>query len=409
MILLNYQKRKFINSMRIRINKQNIIVYLLILDILFLPYIKIIGTSLSSILLILILIFNFNTIYSIKRNLLVYVFFILAILSFMISCFRFPMYKLTNLSRLVILVMTILLFIYLKNCKVLNKIHIEKILLIYLFFNTILALIFYFNVGDYFQLKNIWSLSLTQYDSNTTANVLTRFCGIVSDPNNCACLTISICAFLDNYKLSKKYLLLKNVMSIFIVVATMSVSGIMCLAFYFSFIYILRPLFEKKVNLLSIIINISSLILIISIILVLLNSDIGSLLIDRIELNSTGGGRIERWINILSNFNILKYTIIGLGGTLVLNGTILNPHNGFLYLIYNYGLIVAIIFTLKIIVPFFKSVPKLFKENLFFIFFLINFIYNTVLLDYRVALTYTIIYSTSLYMANTKRKIHIKK
>lgn len=404
MILLNYQKWKSTNSMRIKIKKQNVIVYLLIFDILFLPYIKFIGTSLSSILLILILIFNFNTIFSIKRNLLIYVFIILAILSFIISCFRIPMYKLTNLSRLVILVMTMLLFIYLKKCKALNKIHIEKIFFVYLIFNAILALIFYFNVGDYFQLKNIWSLSSTQYDSDTTANVLTRFCGIVSDPNNCACLTISICAFLDNYKLPKKYLLLKNILSIFIIVATMSVSGIMCLLFYFSFIYILRPLFEKRVNILNIIINIFSLILIISIILALLSNDIGSLLIDRIELNSTGGGRIERWINILNNFNILKYIIVGLGGTLVLNGEILNPHNGFLYLIYNYGLIVAIIFTFKIIVPFFKSVPKLFKENLFFVFFLINFVYNTVLIDYRVALTYTIIYSTSLYMANTKKK-----
>lgn len=404
MILLNYQKWKSTNSMRIKIKKQNVIVYLLIFDILFLPYIKFIGTSLSSILLILILIFNFNTIFSIKRNLLIYVFIILAILSFIISCFRIPMYKLTNLSRLVILVMTMLLFIYLKKCKALNKIHIEKIFFVYLIFNAILALIFYFNVGDYFQLKNIWSLSSTQYDSDTTANVLTRFCGIVSDPNNCACLTISICAFLDNYKLPKKYLLLKNILSIFIIVATMSVSGIMCLVFYFSFIYILRPLFEKRVNILNIIINIFSLILIISIILALLSNDIGSLLIDRIELNSTGGGRIERWINILNNFNILKYIIVGLGGTLVLNGEILNPHNGFLYLIYNYGLIVAIIFTFKIIVPFFKSVPKLFKENLFFVFFLINFVYNTVLIDYRVALTYTIIYSTSLYMANTKKK-----
>lgn len=374
--------------MKFVLNKKTILLYLLIIDLLFLPYFKPIKSSFSSVILLGIFLLNIKNYLSIKKYYFNYIFFVFVFLSFCISIFKFPDFVMNNLSRLVILTLMILVYIYFKENRFMTKINIKKILYIYLIFTSVLALIYFIDVGMYFGLKNIWSLN-ANYDSNSTLNILNRFCGIMSDPNNCACVVLAICSFLDRFHLRDKEKIIKNICTIFIVFMTMSVTGIICLIVYFIISVFISGTY-KRIKLKKIITTIIFTFILLIVVEYLINSDVGKNLLERITINTTNNdiSRINIWINMIRNLDLKQYIFSGFGGTILINNMVSNPHNGLLYFVYNYGMIATFLFCYT----FIHKVVRFNRNEIYYIFFFINFILNTVVIDYRATMIYVILF-----------------
>jgi len=202
-----------------------------------------------------------------------------------------------------------------------------------------------------------------------------RFTSTYSDPNNAAVSFIAVYAFLIfNIKLNQREFIYLSLATIFITVSTMSSTGFVLLGFVFLLV-IINYMTRKKtyriksINslLIKIIIFLFCLPLIYYAINRFLSSDVVETALYRISINSTNS-RFKIWGTLLSSENIFKYIIFGKGGTILLNKVPFKPHNGHLYLIYNYGILAYLIF----IYIFFRirKLSLLKKYSFLFVFFM---------------------------------------
>lgn len=383
--------------------KQNIstdrLFVLLIVDMLLFPFVPILKIPFGCIIWVMLAIQKKNDVLEVKKEYLILLFFALVSIG---NCYiTLHSYFRNNIMNIIPLLMSLAyLHIFSKNTFDLKGIII-KVLEIYLVFNFFLVVLYLINYNAFFIFRSIFTFSGTAF-SYSERGILTRYCGIMSDPNNCGCATVAIlCYLLDNTSYSTKKNILFHLIVLITIVATMSVTAIIA----FAFMFVIRILHARSFNP-RIIISSLGVIVIITIAAVYLSkTETGSLFIQRIQLNTSdnsGGGRTKIWTEIIKNKNILKYVLWGDGGTIVINDNIIRPHNGFIYLIYNFGLVFCLTFT--------KSIARFFNKKTNWIWiFMINFVLNTIIQDYRALMIYIILVICEVYSADTTANKEISK
>lgn len=341
----------------------------MILDLLFFPYIRLIKFKISFILLL----FTFYYEKMSKKEFFIKIIIILLIVfSFLIESIFFKgNYFKENIVAAGLMVLGYLNFYYYKN---LNKIEIVYFLKSYMIFNFILAILYQVSPSSYFEIRRLWTLNGQEIEVQSL--LISRFTGILSEPNNCATISLAIGFYLLYNK--KTFLTIKDkfilpILLFIIVFSTMSSSGLICLGVFYIF-YFKEFILWKDIKKIKKILFLTVGIVIFS---YLLSSSTIQLALERYKINS-GDSRFQIWKEILENSNIFYNTLIGRSGVIIEN-KLRKPHNGHLYLIYSYGLIFWLIF----IYNFFLIKISKWKKYLFLFPILFGFTINTVVLDIR--------------------------
>ncbi len=330
-----------------------LIYYLCIIDILFLPYIRSLHASISMLLLPLWALYNLNKIKLNKEFKLFMLWFFFTMISILTSTINFSQYINSNIISFVIIFYGFLYYLffsfYFKN----TNTSLNNILILYITFGLILSIIYYMDASLYFRIRAIWTMSGNIIEVNSPLSIH-RFTSTFSDPNNTAIAFIAVLNFLiynSRINLIQATYVLLSVG--FIIFSTMSSTGLIlfCGTSVFLIIRLVRIIIYNLKNNCRVrirtILFISILILALPILYFpitnFLNSNVVQLALTRFSDN-TITSRTNLWGNLLKYKNIFYFIFYGYGGTIVVNNSPYKPHNGHLHLIYNYGMIVYVIF-----------------------------------------------------------------
>lgn len=217
---------------------------------------------------------------------------------------------------------------------------IERILAAYLIFSTAFSLVFFASPNLYFLLREQWTFNQEDmFVSNLT--ILVRYTGILSDPNNMAVSIVAIAATLIFHRPTK---LLQNfsifAMASLIVIATMSVTGMICLAFLAgSYLVITRFTGQLGFDVLVRIIALAGLLVSAGIVYLLIKDQlIFQLSLERFAANDVDS-RLSRWLIVFDGNKIGESIWFGDGGSIFWMGRDYRPHNGHLYVLFAFGIL----------------------------------------------------------------------
>lgn len=339
-----------LESNQIKISKrEKIMFFIVLLDILFFPYITPLYSSLSMWILIFWLPLNLNKLSKTKE---VKMFFcaLIFILASTIYSFRLSQSIITaNITNTVILFYGFLYYFFFRLNFQKYKVKISSFLIGYLIFNAILGLVYYLSPQMYFNMRSFWTMSGNTIEVGSSLSIY-RFTGILSDPNNFAVIINAITYFLifnTNIKINRKFIIV--FLTGFLTVISMSTTGLIMFSLLIFFVVITKlskvflTLKIKKKDLLFGMIIISLLPFLLLLINEFLSSEIAAIAINRSESNSADS-RIMIWQNLLSSKNMLNHLVLGDGGNVIINNRIFRPHNGHFHLVYSYGFITYFIF-----------------------------------------------------------------
>ena len=273
----------------------------------------------------------------------------------------------------------ILYFLYFRFNSRLNTGHLSSILLWYVILNLLLVTVYYSNHHLYFTIRTFWTLSSSPLEVGEFSSI-TRFTGIMSDPNNLAVAMVAVLAMIllnKSISLFLRYVLVLVV--ILIVAAGMSKSGLLALIVA-SLAYILYSI-SRKINVLQFLSAIIFIVFIMAFFVQYKNElDVVNFYLERIESSTLNDGRLNTLNYYLDPSNIIDHLILGQGGAVFIDGVIARPHLGFFYIMYNYGLM-ALIGFLYIIFLKPNAVGYIYYLPIYILF--IGFFINSGLQDYR--------------------------
>lgn len=379
-------------------NLEKTLFYFCIIDMLFLPYIRFLSIK-ASMIIVAIWYLNggFKKAFTRKSFNRFLMFIILSSISVLLgTVINYQNYGTTYLlvSNAKIIVITwfsyLFLYYYIYNFKKYN-IKLEKILIFYLSFAFVSAILFWVDPQTFYDLRRFWTLG--------NENILflnistTRFMHIASEPNNFSAMIIAIVAYLRYVEeISRIKMYYVYIISYIIIVTAMSTTGM------FMFIsLIIIGLFQKRKTVtrikLSKILIFSINIFVLFILIIFFKENILSFFSSDVfksaqlrydsylKNNNYSGSRIRIWNNLLNSINIIKYIIVGRGTNIISKGISYKPHNGHLFLIYGYGMIAYLMYMFEFFIPK-KNTPI--KNYLAVTLpFLIIFTMNTMLGDLR--------------------------
>lgn len=250
---------------------------------------------------------------------------------------------------------------------------IMVVLQAYIAFSFILALVFFVEPNLYFSLRERWTFN-TEEVYYSTLTVLVRYTGILSDPNNMAASTSAIAAmlvFLEPHRILRNVGVLA--MTAVILVATMSVTGLICFVVLTgSFIFLSRFTEKFSHNVVMRIVAVAVLgIAAFGVYLFIKDQLVLQLALERVS-QSDPESRLSRWLIVFDYDKIVDSVILGDGGSIFWEGRDYRPHNGHLYLIFAFGISAYVAF----VWVFFRYRRNLGFTN--FVFSVIMFICFTV-------------------------------
>lgn len=378
--------------------------YFILIDLLFLPYIRILSIKVSMLAVIVWYLrggtkkaFNKNSFH------LFLLFIMLSIISLVLGLLYAPRgysaisFLMSNVQIVVITWFSFLFFYYFRYQFFQNRFSINKTLMAYLFFALFFAILFWVNPQLYFDIRQFWTLGneKTVFIHHT----INRFTHIVSEPNNFSVVVIGIMAYFRFVeKLESSKMLIVYIVTFFLVITTMSTTGMLLFVLYF-----FAPVSFKKVykiKLKNVIMWFAFTIGLLLFIIIFhdrfelfFDSTVVSSAIFRyegyLETENYSGSRFDIWVRLLQEVNIFKYILIGRGTTILANGRLYKPHSGHFYLIYGYGMIAYSIFMYE----FFRFRKSMFRREYFAIVipFLVIFTMNTLIGDLRSTFLYVIL------------------
>ena len=347
---------------------------LILLDVLFFPYLPGLPITLSMIAVITWPILSPKRLSS-RYFILSIVLILLAILSFLrFLAFSAPasnIYIITNIINVGVLcfmAILILMIVSIRNRKLFlinNQQFIIKILKLYILFKFVLALIFFASPSQYFSLRSFWT-----YSDNTihadSFSIITRFTGTLSDPNNYACIMVAAVAFVVFRQPEK---LLQNIG--IIILASLSIAGSMSVTGISAFLLliIIYILFAKLPgrNTIQFVFKLS-IIITIPIVLFLIFQMMQDNIVIQLALyrvtESSAESRFVKFEIFTDVEKLLRALIVGEGPTIIWNNKEFRPHIGHLYILFGFGLPAYVIFI-------FSFFPISFKKPLFNVIFLL--------------------------------------
>lgn len=330
---------------------------IVVLDLMFFPYIRVISASLSMLILPLWFMLRGRTILNDLDFKLCALAFLIAAYSFL---FAFAAYSdgfvrrdgthgsaFSMAPNTVILLYMLMYFIFFKSIVARYQLSIHKYLMAYFCFVLTLALVFYYDPSLYFKVRSFWTMYDNIIEVSQLENAMFRFTGTLSEPNNLAAIICAIMAyilFFCEQKYSGK--LITIVSCSLIVIATMSASGLFVLSailFILFFAEISNGRKSRNTLVLKVFSVLSILVVAIFSFFYLQETDIGKISTERISSNSMDS-RFQIWADNFDLEKVLLSFLWGDGGLVIIDGREINPHNGHLHLIYSYGLVFYILF-----------------------------------------------------------------
>jgi hypothetical protein len=293
-----------------------------------------------------------------------------------------PGYPLQMLPNLVITMYMLVYFIFFKSIIYRYSISVQRYLFYYIAFVFVLVVIFFNDPTKYFQLRSFWTMSGNVIQFSEFSSTF-RFTGTLSDPNNIGSLICAVMAFLIfNTKINLLGKLVLLVLSFLAVIATMSTTGLV-LFFMVALAFLVQQINLQGVSYSKALLKVGYL-LVFSFFLVFLISyvaetEVGNISYDRSDGNSIDS-RYEIWKKSFNLEKIVRSLVIGDGGLTIIDGKVINPHSGHLYLLYAYGFIFYLIF---LYVFFVSSCKFLSFRQVFFIPIFICFTVNVGIYELR--------------------------
>lgn len=387
------------------LNKKNIILLTLI-DLMFLPYLKPLPIKITMIVVPLYFFINIKKILDYEKSIYfifsIFLMIISILVGFLFNHHNIPIatYLTDNFIIFVTMIIAIMLyFIVFQKESIDENNHnkIVKVIEVFMILNFVLAVIYWINPQNYFNLRVIWSYSGGVDFEHLTTN---RFTSIFGDPNNLSPIIILMFLYLFYFSdLSNFKKMIYLIMLVYSTIASLSNTGSVILLFTIGMVLI-HSLVKKGLHknfkpYLYIAITISLVTIFYKYNLfsfeTILNNFLG-------RANNYGddisGLRFKRWSDYISNKNIMLNTFIGFGGN-IKDGKFMKPHNGNLLLIYHFGFIFYIYF----ITLFFKNNKVNFKHIISFLVFFIIFTMNTLVFDFR-AMILSIFMLALIFRAN---------
>lgn len=339
-----------------------VIPYIVIIDLLFIPYFPmlVMPYSLPLVLFSLLLLID-----KVEKDLSVKIFlfiFITVLLSTLLSVFinTPPQYIVDNVKRALQFLTTFAYFYYFKVVFKNTKLNFRLVFFIFSLYILFLLLLFVYDPITYVNFKN-FIYPLTSKDMGDFLFYL-RFDYMFSDPNT-AGYFITLALFFALVKL-KYNLIQKTIIIIVIILTTISVKSvgvsIGVLIFIIFYVFLIAKNIVNKANIRKFLL---SGVLLLTIIFLLISFNIEKEEItlayqgylERMELaESNMDSRWQIYSNVINKF---YPSILGKGYTLLDEGRFIKPHNDHLRIIYSYGVITYIL----VLLLFFK---KMFSRDI---------------------------------------------
>ncbi|GHH98660.1 hypothetical protein [Neobacillus kokaensis] len=409
-----------INHGKITLGK--VFFYFVIIDVLFLPYFKYFVMPNS---LIFVVIWTVINIKKIKTDFDFKVFIILfyfVLLSSFVSYFFTP-HTLNgysniwgdNIKRPFQLLSSFLYYFYLKTYLKSNSFSLKKILLLFILFADILALISILNIGLYFDIKEMFSVRDPFIDNFfiTTDDYFFRYSYLWVDPNSIGYI-IGVVGFylMINEKLSSIQILFVIISMLLILITCMSSGALLAVSIVFVLlvgIYLKRLCINfsikiKKKEIFSLLISICILLIVGLNIETMSNLKVFNYGLDRIFGNSSES-RKTIYQYIITNKNMLKSLFIGNGYTLIVDNAIKRPHSDHLRIIYGYGWIAY----LSIILFLFRKRKGIaFHHHFFLIPGFVAFSINSLIDEQKVFVVFLILLAATVFKKKVIRETHTR-
>ena len=368
-----------------KVDNQRFLFWVIVGDILFLPYFNIVVVPLSY---ILILVWIVNHYKEIMRDREIKV--ILGCMALMlISTIFGSVYNYSseifadNFKRLVQYYFAFGYYFFFKSYLKKNKVDLKKALWTFVGFVVILAVIFQLNMSLFVQISSMWNKG-NSYNSIMIENEIwgytNRYNFIWTDTNNIAYAITGVIMFMLIFcKTSFAEKILLFAADMFVLFCCMSSGGWIGCAVSWT-LYLLYALFSgklfnryisRKSLVISIVIFCSMAVFISQGYLShFLESDIVSAAMERLQNNEES--RTEIWMRILRDDSIIKYILMGKGSELYINGRVRAAHSGHLYWIYAYGFVSYFIFMKKFFWLGLRNLKRYIPLISFFLCFTMN-------------------------------------
>lgn len=243
-----------------------------------------------------------------------------------------------NIVNLAILLYAVAVYFFYKHLMDTYRFNISYLLLFYLAFVFSLAVPYFFEPLLYFQLRSLWTLSGNVITFEEFSSIY-RFSGILSDPNNAAVVFSAVVAYLIfNQKAKQIHAYGLFLVLLFLTICTMSSTGFILFALLAVF-YVLHVLSSSsldKVIIFSFFCLLALALYPIVSKLGFLESEVLATALERLSENSSES-RFKIWKDLIFNERIVYHFFVGGGATLIIDGELVKPHNGNIYLIYAFG------------------------------------------------------------------------
>lgn len=272
---------------------------------------------------------------------------------------------------------------------------IFRILRAYIAFAFFLAALFFIDPASYFSVRSFWTFS-DAGSSFDGLSILTRYTGILSDPNNAAVLSCAIAAFVVFYEPNRtKQNLGALAMTGVVVIASMSATGVICFS-----VLIAAYVMGTRRSLASKVFLIVAAGAVAAIMYELIrDTEVYRLAVDRIA-DSDANSRFSRWERAADWDKFMSSVLLGDGGSIYLRGREYRPHNGHIHLAYSFGLFCYLAF----VAVFFK-VRRLadWRHWVFLAILLIGFTVNVGVYEHRFAGAWALLMAMHHRMATSSR------
>lgn len=342
-------------------NKWDYYVFLFaLIDTLFLPYFWLVSVPLSLPVVIYWSIKRYNHIRVLNEFKLIKIMFLLMTFSTIIGSIIQPHNIYENCVFLIKYYYIFMLYLLFRSRLNSKDISLKKILLVFVFFVLIMAIVYYYDKNLYQSFKIIWN-----YKSNVF--VSSRYIGLVGyrysfiwmDPNNIGYMLTAVVMYLFTNEKTSFFTKIVLITSLGVVlIATMSNGSILAVMIslcVYLLVWIFTRLLRAKVRFRVSINPVNVALFYITILLIiyfipkipnLLETTTAVEAFERFESNS-GDSRFKIWTDIIKNISIpdyFLYSILGKGGVTLVGQREIAPHNGHLYWILGYGLVSYLIF-----------------------------------------------------------------
>jgi len=230
--------------------------------------------------------------------------------------------------------------------------NIKSLLVLFIIFVVILAILFNIDTNMYYKFLLIWNArsGAASNDIDYLGFIGNRYTFIWMDPNNIGYMMNAVVLYLWCNEKTSFFIKVFSILSlIFVLVSCMSNGGFITLGIDIGLYLIVRVLqifkgkliFHNKIKLINILlfmVTIGALIYIVPKIPEYFQTSVVNDSFERMN-NNSGDSRFIIWEMVIKSVNFSEYILFGKGGEILINGYSFRPHNGHFYWILGYGFI----------------------------------------------------------------------